>query len=310
MNTIASNQLLDLLNKIEGEKRVQEPLHWHTSFRVGGKADLIFFPKNEDSLIAAVRVAKEHNVPIFVLGNGSNLLIRDGGIHGLVISLKRIEGKIDLEPISEKTYMVTAFAGISLPKFVIYTINMNLQGIETLIGIPGTLGGALKMNAGAEGTEIKDVVHSIKIINWDGEIKRIMKDEIRFDYRKAEFPSEGIFLNASIELRRGNKKDLLQKVKELLKKRNSNQPITEWGAGSVFKNPPGKYAGQLIESAGFKGFALGDAVVSPKHANFIINKGKAKAKDIEELIKQIQKKVLLKTGICLEPEINIVGESG
>lgn len=300
--------ILDVLKKIEGEKRFKEPLYWHTSFRVGGKADVLFYPKNEDSLIAAIRIAKENDIPIFILGNGSNLLIRDGGIHGLVISVKKMEGNIELEQTTGKTYMVTSSAGVSMPKLVRYTVENSLVGIETLIGVPGTLGGALKMNAGAEGTEISDVLRSVKMINMNGEIKRIIKDEIRFYYRRAEFPGKGVFLNAEIELKKGNRDDLLQKIKTLLEKRNANQPIAQWGAGSVFKNPAGHYAGQLIESAGLKGYVIGDAEVSPKHANFIINRDKAKAKDIEELIKLVQEKVLAKTGVALEPEIEIAGE--
>ena len=298
----------DLLKDVEGEKRYEEPLSLHTSFRVGGKADVLFSPNNEASLIEAVRIAGERDIPIFILGNGSNLLIRDRGIHGLVISLKKMEGKIEIKPTSTKTYRVTSPAGISTPNLVRYVVDRSLEGIETLIGIPGTLGGALRMNAGAEGKEIGDLVHSIKMLNMKGKIRRIMKKEIRFSYRKAEFPEEGIFLSVTVELKKGIKDTLLQKVKTLLEKRKADQPITQWGAGSIFKNPEGHYAWQLIESSGLKGCSIGDAEVSPKHGNFIVNRGKAKAKDIEALIKVVQEKVMVKTGITLKPEIEIAGE--
>ncbi len=308
MIATASEQILDLLKEVGGETRFEEPLYRHTSFRVGGKADVLFYPINEESLVNAVRIAKENYIPIFVLGNGSNLLIRDGGIHGLVLSLKKLNGEIELKACSRKTFMVTSPAGISMPKLVRYTINLSLQGIETLIGIPGTLGGALKMNAGAEGKEIGDVVHSVKMINMSGEVKKVMKDEIRFFYRGSEFLEKGIFLSATLILGKAKNDSPLLKVKSILEKRNASQPIMQGGAGSIFKNPEGYHAGKLIELAGMKGCVIGDAEVSSKHANFIINRGKAKAKDIEELIKLIQKKVLAKTGISLETEIEIVGE--
>lgn len=308
MITTIPGQLLDFLKEIAGETKFEEPLCNHTSFKVGGKADVLFYPINENSLTSALRMAKEKEVPVFLLGNGSNLLIRDGGIHGLVISLKKMKGEIELKPYNRKTYMVTSPAGISIPKLVRYTINLSLQGIETLIGVPGSLGGVLKMNAGAEGTEIGDVVHSVKMINMRGEIKMVLKDEIRFYYRRTEFSEEGIIISATLVLKKAKKDELLFKVKNLLERRNASQPIAQWGAGSVFKNPPGHYAGQLIELIGMKGCTIGDAEMSPKHANFIINKGKATAADIEELIKQAQKKVLAKTGIKLESEIIIVGE--
>lgn len=309
MITTMPGHLLDFLKEIEGEKRYEEPLHCHTSFKVGGKADVLFYPINEGSLISALRIAKEKGVPVFILGNGSNLLVRDGGIHGLVISLKKMKGEIELGPYKRKTYMVTSPAGISMPKLVRYTMNLSLQGIEALIGVPGTLGGVLKMNAGAEGTEIGDVVYSVKMINMSGEIKKVFRDEISFYYRRTEFSEEGIVISATLVLEKANKDELLLKVKAILERRNASQPIGQRGAGSVFKNPPGHYAGQLIESVGMKGCTIGDAEMSPKHANFIINKGKATAADIEELINQAQKKVLAKTGVKLESEIIIVGET-
>ncbi len=307
MITSTSKKLLGLLKEVGGEKSFDEPLCRHTSFRVGGKADIFFSPINEVSLITAVKIANKMDVPIFILGNGSNVLIRDGGIHGLVISLKKLKGEIESKKMGRNIFLLTFPAGILMPQLVRYTINMSLRGLESLIGVPGTLGGALKMNAGAHGSEIGDVVHSVKMVNMKGEARKFNKDEIRFYYRGAEFLEEGIFLNATLKLEKINKDDLLQKVKTLLEKRNSNQP-SQSGAGSIFKNPKGHYAGQLIDRAGLKGFAIGDAVVSPKHANFILNRGNAKAKDIEGLIKHIQEKVMDKTGISLEPEIVFAGE--
>ena len=298
----------DLLEAVDGEKRYEEPLFLHTSFNIGGKADMLFFPRDEVSLILAVRIANENDVPIFVLGNGSNLLVRDGGIRGMVISLKKMEGNIEIHPSMRKTFLVTSPAGISMLTLVRYTINKGLEDLEMLIGVPGTLGGALKMNAGAEGKEIGNVVRSVRLLNMKGEVKEFMKNEIRFHYRGAEFPEKAIFLDAILELKKGNKDALPQKMKVLLKKRSARQPVAEKGAGSIFKNPEGHYAGQLIEDAGLKSFSIGDAEVSPKHANFIINRGKAKAKDVEELIKVIQEKVMNKTGISLKTEIEITGE--
>lgn len=300
--------VMELLKEVEGEKRPDEPLHRYTSFNVGGKADVLFFPENEASLIEAVRIARENNIPVLIIGNGSNMLIRDGGIHGIVICLKKIKTELEVKPTGQETFMLTSSSGIPMPKLVRYSIEEGLEGIETLIGIPGTLGGALKMNAGAEGKEIGDVVHSVKMLNFKGEVKMIMKNEIRFNYRKTKFPEEGVFLNAGLELKKGDKDALLKKVKLIMQKRNATQPVSQRGAGSIFKNPEGHYAGKLIESTGLKGFSVGDAEISPKHANFIINKGEAKAKDIEDLISIVQEKVMLKTGISLKTEIEIIGE--
>lgn len=298
----------DLIKELTGDVKFNEPLRKYTSFRVGGKADILFFPKNEESLIEAIRIANENDIPIFIFGNGSNLLVRDGGIKGLVVSLRKMKGEIQMKQGSGDTWMLTSPSGINMPELVRYTIDKSLKGIETLIGIPGTLGGALKMNAGAEGQEIGYVIHSVKMLNMKGKVRNIMKKEISFLYRGAKFPEEGIFLSATIKLKTGNRDDLLRQAKVSLEKRNANQPITQRGAGSVFKNPKGHYAGKLIESVGLKGFAIGDAEVSSKHANFIINRGKAKAKDIEELMKIVEEKVMLKTGISLKPEIEIIGE--
>tara|TARA_B100000315_G_scaffold255670_1_gene299633 strand:+ start:1319 stop:2284 length:966 start_codon:yes stop_codon:yes gene_type:complete len=298
----------DILKDVDGEKRYKEPLSLHTSFRVGGNADVLFFPKDEGSLVLAVRIASENDIPIFILGNGSNLLVRDGGIHGMVISLKKMEGNIKILPGTSETFLVVSPAGISMPALVRYTVDKSLEGLETLIGVPGTLGGALKMNAGAEGKDIRDIFHSIRILNMKGEVKEFMKNEVRFHYRGTEFPEKGIFLEAILKLKKGNKNALSQKMKALLKRRSASQPITQKGAGSIFKNPKGHHAGRLIEEAGLKSLSIGDAEVSPKHANFIINRGKAKAKDIEELIKLIQEKVMVKAGISLKPEIEIIGE--
>ncbi len=298
----------DLLKDVEGEKRYEEPLFPHTSFKVGGNAEVLFFPKDEVSLILAMRIARENDIPVFILGNGSNLLVRDGGIRGMVISLKKMEGNIEIHPGMRETFLVTSLAGTSMPTLVRYTVDKGLEGLETLIGVPGTLGGALKMNAGAEGKEIGNVVHAVRLLNMKGEVKEFMKNEISFHYRGAEFPGKAIFLEAILELKKGNKDALSQKVKALLEKRSASQPVAEKGAGSIFKNPEGYYAGQLIEEAGLKGFSIGDAEVSPEHANFIVNKGKAKAKNVEELIKVIQEKVMVKAGISLKPEIEIIGE--
>jgi UDP-N-acetylmuramate dehydrogenase len=298
----------DLLKDVDGEKRYKEPLSLHTSFRVGGNADVLFFPKDQGSLVLAVRIACENGIPIFILGNGSNLLVRDGGIKGIVISLKKMEGAIEINSGTRETVLVVSPAGTSMPRLVRHTVDKGLEGIETLIGVPGTLGGALKINAGAEGKEIGGIFHSLRMLNMKGEVKEFMKNEIRFNYRETEFPIKGIFLEATLELKKGNKDVLSQKVKRLLEKRSASQPISQKGAGSIFKNPKGHYAGQLIEEAGLKSLSIGDAEVSPKHANFIINRGKAKSKDIEELIKVIQEKVMVKAGIFLKPEIEITGE--
>ncbi len=219
MITSTSKKLLGLLKEVDGEKSVDEPLCRHTSFRVGGKADIFFSPINEVSLITAVKIANKMDVPIFILGNGSNVLIRDGGIHGLVISLKKLKGEIESKKMGRNIFLLTFPAGILMPQLVRYTINMSLRGLESLIGVPGTLGGALKMNAGAHGSEIGDVVHSVKMVNMKGEARKFNKNEIRFYYRGAEFLEEGIFLNATLKLEKINKDDLLQKVKMLLKKR-------------------------------------------------------------------------------------------
>ena len=177
----------------------------------------------------AVRIANENDIPIFILGNGSNLLVRDGGIHGIVISLKKMEGNIEVHPGTRETFLVVSPAGTSMPVLVRYTVDKGLEGLETLIGVPGTLGGALKMNAGAEGKNIGDVFHSIRMLNMKGEMKEFMKNEVRFHYRGTEFPGKGIFLDATLELKKGNKDALSQKVQVLLTKRIASQTINQKG---------------------------------------------------------------------------------
>ncbi len=286
----------------KGNISISEPLSRFTTFRIGGPADYYLEPLDREDLVNLIKYLNEIGYPFIIIGNGSNILISDEGIRGAAINLEFGFNKIEVS----KNF-VFAEAGIKLSKLVDVCIENSLVGIENLAGIPGTLGGAILMNAGAYGGEISDYILKVEI--FDGEkIRFLSKEECGFAYRKSNLEGK-IILSAEFRLQTGDKEKAKARRKELLLKRNQSQPVELPNAGSIFKNPPDDFAARLIEQAGLKGLTVGGAKVSEKHANFIVNFNNASANDVLELMKIIQESVYQKFGIVLEPEIKMVGFS-
>jgi UDP-N-acetylmuramate dehydrogenase len=299
------NHAIELLLKdFKGKALQNEPLGKYTSLKVGGIADVVVFPLNLTDLIQLMEGIRKHKVPFFVIGAGSNLIIRDGGMRGIVIKLSHFTR---IEKIDAATLFVES--GVFLPRLLKYTLEASLTGLEFLCSIPGNVGGAIKMNAGIPGREISDVVESVRLLTFQGEIVDIGKKEACFGYRRSKFP-KGVLLGGVFKLQQASRHEVQEKIAVLLKKRRETQPLSYPNVGSIFKNPPGFYAGRLIEEVGLKGFQIGGAQISGKHANFIINKGSATAGDIIQLIKKAGKEVEAKKGLVLELEAKIIGENG
>ena len=297
-------------NKIKGEVLYDEMMSKYTSMRIGGPADVFVLPANLRDLQIVLK--NRGSCPIWAIGEGTNLLVRDRGIRGIVISLKNCFKSIK-RPVFYKSSdgkekaVIQVDCGVKLSYLAKFAARYGLKGVESLVGIPGSVGGSIAMNAGAEGTEISHVLRSIKFMTLDGEVKTYSKSEMVFAYRKTTFPSKGgIVIEAELDLEKGDIADIHREMDKYLSRRGSTQPLTMPNSGSIFKNPAGEKAGRLIESAGLKGFRIGGASVSIKHANFIVNKGGASAEDVIRLIKHIQTVVEEKSGIKLEQEIVII----
>ncbi|AZR72125.1 UDP-N-acetylenolpyruvoylglucosamine reductase [Anoxybacter fermentans] len=298
------SKIKKVLCKISGCKIIENaPMSQYTSFKIGGPADLMVEPTNCEGLQKILQFFSRANVPYFVLGKGSNLLVGDRGIRGVVIKMTglnyiRIEGN-----------RITAGAGVTLAKLASCALESELTGLEFASGIPGTLGGAVVMNAGAYGGEMKDIITQVIAYTPAGEKKVLTNEEIGFGYRKSIFQKNGwIVVEAEMKLKKGDPVEIRAKMIDLNNRRKEKQPLEYPSAGSVFKRPKGYYVGALIEEAGLKGYTIGDAQVSQKHAGFIINRGNATAKDVLSLIRYIQKRVWEMEGVELEPEIRLVGE--
>lgn len=279
-----------------------EPMKKHTTFKIGGAADRFCEAESLNDVFSALAYAKEKNLPLFVMGNGSNLLVSDKGIRGLVL---KISDKFSKCEVSGDT--IKAQSGILLSTLSKLALKNSLSGIEFAGGIPGTLGGAIYMNAGAYGGEMKDIVKSVTYLE-DGEIKKI-EEGFEFGYRKSIFTNkDAIILGAEISLKCGSDDEIKEKMEDFKRRRTEKQPLAMASAGSTFKRPTGYFAGKLIEDAGLKGYTIGGAAVSEKHSGFVVNKGDATAEDVILLISHIQKTVKEKFGVMLETEVKIVGE--
>lgn len=271
-----------------------------TTFRIGGRADFFSEPNDLGELNLIVSRAKENNIPVFIIGAGSNLLISDQGVRGLVIRLSSAY----FRNISLKGSCIEAGSGIALAQLIQFAKDESLSGFEFLAGIPGTLGGALAMNAGCRGKSIGDLAREIEVLDYAGNIKRIKSQEIKFGYRKTNLGNY-IILSAVLKLKRSSKEVILHNIKEYLLKRRDSQDLTFSNAGCIFKNPKSLSAGRLIDFCGLKGKSMGGAIISEKHANFILNKGNAKAEDVLRLMSLIKARVRKKFRVNLEPEIKI-----
>ncbi|MDA8421782.1 MAG: UDP-N-acetylmuramate dehydrogenase [Nitrospiraceae bacterium] len=295
----------------KGEIKLQEPLSRHTSYAIGGPADVFAYPLDRNDLIALLREIRGNGLRYFILGGGTNLLVRDGGFRGVVISLQRMQAvKIEREyrSIGGAFVVVSAEAGAPLSRLLSFAVEEGLTGLEFAAGIPGTVGGAVCMNAGTVAGEFGDVIDAVTLLSPGGELVIRGREEMAFGYRTCTIPDGHLVLDARIILRRDDKKKVQARVKELIDARKQRQPAGLPNAGSIFKNPHEESAGKLIETAGLKGKTVGNAKVSDKHANFIVNQGNAKASDVLALMELVKAKVLEVHGVRLEPEIKIIGE--
>ncbi len=293
------------LGKHFPEAKFDEPLKRHTTFRIGGPADALLSVKNPDELIRLFRFTRSHKIPVFFLGWGSNLLVRDGGIRGVVLKLKGEFEKISFFPGGR----VRAGAAVRLPNLVLRCADKGLAGSEPLVGVPGTVGGAVVMNAGTRDGEIGDFVRSVDVFDEKAlKIKRLTRSRIRFQYRKSSL-GRRLVLSTELELKAGSKVDIIQRVRKFQQIRLKTQPVHSFNVGSIFKNPPGRFVAQLIQEAGLKGREFRGARVSPKHANFIENDRRASAADVLGLVEIIRSTVRENTGVELELEMKVVGEA-
>ncbi len=288
------------------EVKYMEPMKNYTSLRIGGPADAFIVSKDLPALCNIRRNLKEFQIPFFPVGGGTNILVRDGGIEGAVISLKSFR-RIELISRDEKYVRLHVEAGTPLQRLVNFSKEQGYSGIEGLAGIPGTIGGAIFGNAGAFGYEIKDVLISVEIIDSDGDLKKVEVEKIDFGYRSSNIPPSCLISGAEIKLRIDTKDRVANRVEEFLKIKREKQPIWEPSAGCVFKNPAGLSAGKLIEEAGCKGMRIGDIEVSNIHANFFINRGNGRATDFIRLMELVIQKVKEMFNVTLETEIKIVG---
>jgi len=296
--------LEEIIKAAEGSVvRFNEPMKLHTSFKTGGPADIYISPCSIESLAGILKAVKKEGCACTVLGNGSNTLVLDGGIEGVVIQIG--DG---LSKITSDGEYITAQSGALLSAIAAYALENSLQGFEFASGIPGSFGGAVFMNAGAYGPEIKDVLVSVRVLNENFEIKTVFTDALELGYRKSILQKNGwTVLDGILKLKTGDKNAIFTKMSELSQKRRDKQPLQFPSAGSTFKRPEGFFAGKLIEDCGLKGAHIGAAEVSEKHAGFIINKGNASSKDILDLIAFCQKNVREKFKVELVPEVRIIG---
>ena len=287
----------------ENDIKIDEKLSSYVNFKVGGPADILLIPKSKERVIKSVEVCKENKIPFYLIGNGSNILVRDGGFRGVVISLKEVN------TIIVDGDKIEAECGAMLKAVSDKAMENSLTGFEFACGIPGTIGGAVFMNAGAYDGEIAHVIESAEIIDEECNIVRLSNKDLDFGYRSSIVMKKGYtVLSAVFKLEKGQVKTIKELVDDLTNKRESKQPLEYPSAGSTFKRPTGYFAGKLIQDAGLKGYSIGGAAVSEKHSGFVINKGNATAKDITDLIKYIQDEVKRQFGVELHPEVRIIGE--
>ena len=278
-----------------------EPLSRHTSFRIGGPAELMFCPRSEAELCACLRLCREKGIPYRILGGGTNVLAPDEGVSGAVLLTRGLDG---IRLVSDTE--IEAGCGLSLARLAIFAQNAGLTGLEFAHGIPGTVGGGMYMNAGAYGGELVQTAVSARFLRPDGEIETLEGADMDLSYRHSAFMErEGVILSARFRLTPGDPAAILARMKELAEKRRNSQPLDLPSAGSTFKRPLGGYAAALIQDAGLKGFRVGDAAVSTKHSGFVVNLGSATAADVLSLVEQVQEKVFANSGIRLEPEVRI-----
>ena len=295
----AIEQIVSASNVLENE-----PMSRHTTFRTGGPASLFIRPENKDQLVEVMALIKKLGTEFFVLGNGSNLLVSDKGFDGVVISLSKMN---DIHLEGDKN--IYAEAGAMNSQIAAFARDNGLKNFEFAAGIPGTIGGAMIMNAGAYGGEMKLVTRSVTVLSPEGEIMVLDNASMEFGYRSSAIKGRGyIVISVLLSLEKGDKETITQNMQELAAKRREKQPLEFPSAGSTFKRPEGYFAGKLIEDAGLRGFSVGDAAVSEKHCGFVINKGNATSAEVYELICEVRKRVYENSGVTLEPEVIMLGK--
>lgn len=289
-----------------------EPLKQHTSFRVGGPAKVYVVPEDIEELQKLIRFLHEEKLPYDIIGNGTNLLVSDAGVDHVVVEIGRALEGIELLPevnaSDEKTYYIRVLAGTLLSKAAQFAATQEFSGMEALRGIPGTLGGAVTMNAGAYGTEMKDVLYSVDVLTPEGELRTLTPAELALGYRHSVIPERGyVVVAATLALRKGDPAEIKARMADFQNRRKEKQPLDKASAGSTFKRPEGYFAGKLIEDTGLRGFRHGGAQVSEKHCGFVINDGTARAADIYWLIGEVRKRVLMEQHVELTPEVKLWG---
>lgn len=285
----------------EAEREV--PMSKYTTFRIGGNAAVMLTPQTDEQLVLVIKECKKENIKPFILGNGSNMLICDAGLNTVVINMCRTNPKIELADGDT----IICDAGITMSRVCNFALENGLTGLEFAFGIPGSAGGAAYMNAGAYGGEMKDVLVECRHIDPDGNIGSLKGDELGLAYRTSAYEHNGFIITTLVmKLKKGNKEEIRARMQELLQRRKDKQPLEYPSAGSTFKRPVGYFAGGLIEECGLKGYSIGGAQVSEKHAGFVINKGGATAQDVLDLIKYVQDKVYKEKGVHLEPEVRLI----
>lgn len=284
--------------------RLHEPMKKHTTFRIGGPADYYLCPHSTEELQKILQICRENKLEFFILGNGSNLLVSDKGYRGVVIQLWKNFSDIETEDNT-----ITVKAGALLSKVAAEALEESLTGMEFASGIPGTMGGAVMMNAGAYGGEMKDIIREVTVLTREGELLTLSKEEMNFGYRTSVVKEKGyVVISAELQLRKGDREEIRKVMDELKERRVTKQPLDMPSAGSTFKRPEGYFAGKLIMDAGLRGFSVGGAQIAEKHCGFVVNKGDATAADVLGLIGEVQKRVQEKFGVALEPEVKFLGE--
>ena len=292
-----------LFSKLNCIVRYDEPLKNHTTFKIGGNCIALIEPREVSDIVETIKICRENSIKFFVIGNGSNLLVPDEGYNGVIIKLKSEFSKIEVEG----DYLIVN-SGAKLSEVYTVAYENSLTGFEFASGIPGTIGGAIFMNAGAYGGEMKDIVESVEVLDLDNfELRELKNEELEFSYRKSIIQRKNyIVTTIKLKLKKGNKEEINSVYEDLRDRRNSKQPLNFGSAGSTFKRPEGHFASKLIEDAGLKGYHINDAWVSEKHSGFIVNKGNASYKEVMELIEYVQKVVFEKFGVKLETEVRIL----
>ena len=292
-----------LFSKLNCIVRYDEPLKNHTTFKIGGNCIALIEPREVSDIVETIKICRENSIKFFVIGNGSNLLVPDEGYNGVIIKLKSEFSTIQVEG----EYLIVN-SGAKLSEVYTVAYENSLTGFEFASGIPGTIGGAIYMNAGAYGGEMKDIVESVEVLDLDNfELRELKNEELEFSYRKSIIQRKNyIVTTIKLKLQKGNKEEINAVYEDLRERRNSKQPLNFGSAGSTFKRPEGHFASKLIEDAGLKGYHINDAWVSEKHSGFVVNKGNASFKEVMELIEYVQKVVFEKFGVKLETEVRIL----